>query len=172
MDPATPSREVWGWWRVFARDDRGVTQPLRDVRWREVFAASRHFPARPKPSTPTGSDAWPIIALAALSQVPTIGHSIATMLFARPTPAGMVGPWWLPATPWWWLGAWLPVWLIAQVLATKRCAVRVTARASALRLGAGRCLACAFDLRSTPSESDGCTVCPECGAAWRISASG
>ncbi|MEM8757285.1 MAG: hypothetical protein AAGF47_05840 [Planctomycetota bacterium] len=34
----------------------------------------------------------------------------------------------------------------------------------------GRCAACAFGLRSIPSEEDGCTVCPECGSAWRVHA--
>ena len=30
----------------------------------------------------------------------------------------------------------------------------------------GRCGACGYPLQ-TPPASDGCTVCPECGAAWR-----
>jgi len=30
------------------------------------------------------------------------------------------------------------------------------------------CPACGFDLVPSPVESDGCTVCPECGAAWRL----
>jgi hypothetical protein len=30
------------------------------------------------------------------------------------------------------------------------------------------CLACGYDVRGVPPESDGCTVCPECGAAWRF----
>lgn len=31
-----------------------------------------------------------------------------------------------------------------------------------------RCPACAYRLSGLPLESDGCTVCPECGAAWRF----
>ncbi len=31
----------------------------------------------------------------------------------------------------------------------------------------GRCGQCTFSLRGLPPESDGCVVCPECGAAWR-----
>ena len=31
----------------------------------------------------------------------------------------------------------------------------------------GFCPACAHGLRGVPPGPDGCTVCPECGAAWR-----
>jgi hypothetical protein len=30
------------------------------------------------------------------------------------------------------------------------------------------CPACGHNLRGVSTESDGCTVCPECGAAWRV----
>ena len=30
------------------------------------------------------------------------------------------------------------------------------------------CAACAYDLSGAPVEDDGCTVCSECGAAWRL----
>jgi hypothetical protein len=30
------------------------------------------------------------------------------------------------------------------------------------------CPACGYTIRELTAESDGCTVCPECGAAWRI----
>lgn len=30
------------------------------------------------------------------------------------------------------------------------------------------CLACVYDLTGVPPDSDGCTVCPECGAAWKL----
>jgi predicted RNA-binding Zn-ribbon protein involved in translation (DUF1610 family) len=32
----------------------------------------------------------------------------------------------------------------------------------------GRCASCGYDLSHHHPESDGCTVCPECGAAWRL----
>jgi hypothetical protein len=36
-------------------------------------------------------------------------------------------------------------------------------------LQAARCPACAYSLEGTGADTaDGCTVCPECGAAWRI----
>lgn len=31
-----------------------------------------------------------------------------------------------------------------------------------------RCAGCALDLSSIEPEPDGCTVCPECNAAWRL----
>ena len=31
-----------------------------------------------------------------------------------------------------------------------------------------RCPSCAYDLATLTPEPDGCTVCPECGAAWRL----
>ena len=32
----------------------------------------------------------------------------------------------------------------------------------------GTCGACAYELQGSPAADDGCTVCPECGAAWRV----
>lgn len=31
-----------------------------------------------------------------------------------------------------------------------------------------RCFACAYSLDGITVEQDGCTVCPECGAAWKL----
>ncbi len=30
------------------------------------------------------------------------------------------------------------------------------------------CPACGYNLRKSEPESDGCIVCPECAAAWRL----
>jgi Zn ribbon nucleic-acid-binding protein len=35
-------------------------------------------------------------------------------------------------------------------------------------LAALLCPACAHDLKDIPARDDGVTVCPECGAAWRV----
>ena len=32
----------------------------------------------------------------------------------------------------------------------------------------GVCLICEYNLAGLQPESDGCTICPECGGAWRI----
>lgn len=34
-------------------------------------------------------------------------------------------------------------------------------------LAARLCASCTYRLDATPPETDGCLVCPECGAAWR-----
>ncbi len=48
--------------------------------------------------------------------------------------------------------------------------VRRRFEASAIRawLSIGHCAACGYSLRGLKPEFDGCTVCPECGAAWRL----
>lgn len=33
---------------------------------------------------------------------------------------------------------------------------------------AGLCASCGYRINSLQPDSDGCTVCPECGAAWRM----
>lgn len=38
------------------------------------------------------------------------------------------------------------------------------------RLPHSQCAACAFHLDDLTPEPDGCTVCPECGAAWKLGA--
>lgn len=35
-------------------------------------------------------------------------------------------------------------------------------------LSIGHCAACGYSLRAIPPDFDGATVCPECGAAWRL----
>jgi hypothetical protein len=32
----------------------------------------------------------------------------------------------------------------------------------------GHCPGCAYRLIEVPRQADGCTICPECGAAWRV----
>jgi hypothetical protein len=36
--------------------------------------------------------------------------------------------------------------------------------------GARHCVCCAYNLHGLVPEADGCVVCPECGAAWRVAA--
>ena len=39
-------------------------------------------------------------------------------------------------------------------------------------LGAGRCASCGYALKGVRAMQDGCTVCPECGGAWKLVAVG
>ena len=31
-----------------------------------------------------------------------------------------------------------------------------------------RCASCGYNLQKLPAAEDGCTICPECGAAWKL----
>ncbi|MBX3388863.1 MAG: hypothetical protein KF691_05355 [Phycisphaeraceae bacterium] len=37
-----------------------------------------------------------------------------------------------------------------------------------IKLLEGLCASCGYPIRKLPAASDGCTVCPECGAAWKL----
>ena len=60
---------------------------------------------------------------------------------------------------WWWLllGFWGPLW---------RLGVRRDQRR--LRRLPSVCGPCGYSLTGLAPDPDGCTVCPECGAAWRL----
>ena len=49
----------------------------------------------------------------------------------------------------------------------RRGAILIPAKTKQL-LRRGLCPCCAFELGTIQHEADGCTVCPECGAAWRL----
>ncbi len=40
----------------------------------------------------------------------------------------------------------------------------------ATRLGRGVCPRCSYRIDDLPADADGCTPCPECGAAWKLPA--
>jgi hypothetical protein len=39
---------------------------------------------------------------------------------------------------------------------------------AAARIERGLCGSCIYPIETTSPQSDGCTVCPECGAAWKL----
>jgi hypothetical protein len=61
---------------------------------------------------------------------------------------------------------WLP--LFPLLLRHARGRMRMSLRDA--YLAARHCASCDYDLARTPAESDGCTPCPECGAAWKLAA--
>ena len=65
----------------------------------------------------------------------------------------------LPLTPLWALP--MMIWFVSSQVRFKRvCRVM---------LKHGRCPHCGYDLRNLPAdETDGATVCPECGCAWKL----
>lgn len=40
--------------------------------------------------------------------------------------------------------------------------------AKAAMFRAGLCPACVYQISEVPVDAEGCTICPECGAAWKI----
>jgi hypothetical protein len=70
-----------------------------------------------------------------------------------------------------WLGP--SVWLfisavqVANVWSVLTRAKDAPETATAL-MACGLCPACVYPISSLPIDNDGCTICPECGAAWRL----
>ncbi len=72
--------------------------------------------------------------------------------------------------------AWAPLLVVANVGAWMACAFvyrwlvhrGFTSEFVAAFLADKRCPACTYDLDGAAAGADGCTVCPECGAAWRV----
>ncbi len=58
----------------------------------------------------------------------------------------------------------VPLWVLFSGIG------RPADQAKILLLDEGLCATCARSLSGLSAEADGCTVCPECGAAWRIEA--
>lgn len=46
--------------------------------------------------------------------------------------------------------------------------VRGSRRIAAALLAEGLCPQCGYGIGGVPAEGDGCSVCPECSAAWRV----
>lgn len=73
----------------------------------------------------------------------------------------------------WYAGTSTPAWLSwaffgAMVYLTARFYFATFHAQSAVILNQRQCLACAYELGKLRPAPDGCTVCPECGAAWKL----
>jgi len=62
---------------------------------------------------------------------------------------------------------WGTLGLISMVIAS-RATSGMCEQVFAERDGECQCRACTFSLAGLVPEPDGCTVCPECGAAWKL----
>ena len=60
-----------------------------------------------------------------------------------------------------------PLVLLGVVLVRHLTKRRIGQQLAATVVAEGFCGSCTYSLRSMPTEADGCTVCAECGAAWR-----
>ena len=83
--------------------------------------------------------------VAPVSSGPSVGGGIGLLLawFLYIVVVGTLTS--LPMTRWYWC----PV-IVKGVLLVRHCAT------------------CGYSLASVPPEPDGCTICPECGAAWKL----
>lgn len=71
-------------------------------------------------------------------------------------------------SPWRWLILLIPTGIVSWRIQSFR---RFVATEIVLSRGAeSRCFACGYDLKQRQMDKDGCIVCPECGAAWKLSA--
>lgn len=66
------------------------------------------------------------------------------------------------------LGSWGAVMLVGFVVSVV--AIHREPRRVARCLESARCPSCDYDLEGARPALDGCTVCPECGAAWNMPA--
>lgn len=58
--------------------------------------------------------------------------------------------------------------IVPMVIIWSAARVRGSTRIAAELLTAGYCPQCGYGIRGVRPERDGCSVCPECSAAWRI----
>ncbi len=70
-----------------------------------------------------------------------------------------------PVLEWSICGVWL---VFAMVIFTRLMKVSLIRWQSRGLVAIGRCPSCGYDLLNLPVADDGCSVCPECGAAWRV----
>lgn len=99
---------------------------------------------------------WPVDAILILA-----GATLVWWLFRRVV-SGPIGWDLVPAA------GFVLVALAVLRQALRRLADRPPQEVAAELLRLGRCPSCAFLLTSTAPQPDGCTVCPECGAAWKL----
>lgn len=87
----------------------------------------------------------------------------------------VVGPTTMPLSGgnryWFFVSFGILIFPVAIVLALIGVELRVDRpRFATFRLMRGLCASCCYELVDVNPEVDGCTVCPECGAAWKLNA--
>lgn len=58
--------------------------------------------------------------------------------------------------------AWIALWAWYQKLVIPQMAGEMLRR--------GKCVSCRYPIADLKQDSDGCTICPECGSAWKLNA--
>ncbi|MBL8757394.1 MAG: hypothetical protein JNK35_03060 [Phycisphaerae bacterium] len=139
--------------RLFARDSdayRRLTPEQRRTLREEGFKAA----TRDGPKNPWLGTAMPvaigIVFGILIILFPNLLQRYWWTLLALVIAGGLLLPWWVIRRE---IRRHDPVWMRAW------CDLRI-------------CPACGYDLTGQPVAGDGCTVCPECAAAWRVPTSG
>lgn len=153
-------------WRVRAQDDRGQPvklyrsgilpiprageHPVAREQWKRVRLNHEALLARDAGSKQAGRR---ILVLGPVCAVPP---AIILALTAPP-----IGPW-VPVL--------IPLLAVAPLLwkRSRGFLDENPERIMLALLGEGLCAQCGYSLRGIPGGDDWCTVCPECGAAWRF----
>jgi hypothetical protein len=141
-----PSRTKFGFW--ITTDARGVRRVVRPKEWTSWNTIPEQFV--------TLSLVW--LAFVFTSGVVVVSIT-RTAMSLRAAPIGP--PWFLVAA----------LWLAAVLFSGHRLIRSLRTRApviAAIELSNNRCPSCGYDLEAQGPQSDGCTVCPECGGAWQM----
>ncbi|OAB63600.1 hypothetical protein AY599_08595 [Leptolyngbya valderiana BDU 20041] len=135
-------------------DDRGTRRPI--TRW--VYSFTYPMPWEPiYRETPRS---WRMYHLGALIFALVVVALIVLSSFIFPSlgsPLAALPSLWMPA----FMIVWMGVFCYFHFAVFKPWAKRH-------KLAAGRCRACGYDLSNLTADPDGCTTCPECGAAWKL----
>lgn len=154
-------------WPVWIDDARGRRVHLVGAEWlawtrAERAAVSRHMSRR---------GMWGRISKRRL--VVGIVFMLVAVLVLAPVPALLTSgvSRWLP-TGYNWLTilASIPLGMVPPVVSLNVSRWAAAAPMAENFVDAGRCASCAYALDHARPDADGCTVCAECGAAWRLDA--
>lgn len=148
--------------RYTIRDHRGRIVPLGHAPWSERF---RHFSNVGHYVPPVGGTVSTLILLVLVMTfvfaIQDAGSRVASSL-------GGAKSWTLALNA---LGVFGPplaiLLLIALSIFLTASKIWIPAVARAW-LAAGECPSCRYKIDTLEPEADGCTVCPECGAGWRL----
>ena len=148
-------------------DHRGARRPLANATWTERAAhapnASRFLP---KLSMSVSTIGLLVLVVTATFAMQDAGSRLATTVLPGSSFAktaiqllGLFGP--------------LLIIILLILLGLFFSASRIWMPAVARYwLSIGQCASCKYDITSVEPEQDGCVVCPECGAAWKLTATG
>jgi hypothetical protein len=142
---------------IRVRDHRGRRVAVRNIRGGRVWAVLSHSAV---------IAAGAVVGLGAVVYVAWFAYRVGvTGGETGPGPLGLfeIDGAWAVALLVAAFGVWVPL-----LLGIMRSALRHELAAGRVRVG--RCGACGYELAGVAAEGDGCRVCAECGAAWRVRA--